>query len=45
VSLVVEGYAIQVPVAFSPARSFTTILGRLELVEAFDVAFDTEHRY
>ena len=45
VSLIVEGYAITVPVAFPAAAAFAPILGRLELVAAFDVGFDVTSWY
>lgn len=45
VDLIVEGYAIKVQVAFSSAAGFTPILGRLEMVEAFDVGLDTINWY
>jgi hypothetical protein len=45
VRLVVEGYAITVQVAFSSAMGFSPILGRLEVVAAFDVGFDTSKWY
>jgi hypothetical protein len=45
VRLEVEGYAITVPVAFSTAGRFSPILGRLELVAAFDAGFDTSNWY
>lgn len=45
VLLVVEGYAITVQVAFSTARGFSPILGRLELAAAFDTGFDTSNWY
>ena len=45
VDLIVEGYAITVPVAFSASTAFTPLLGRLELVEAFDAGFDATNWY
>jgi hypothetical protein len=45
VDLIVEGYAITVPVAFSASAAFTPLLGRLELVEAFDAGFDATNWY
>jgi predicted aspartyl protease len=45
VRLVVEGYAITTQVAFSTAPGFSPVLGRLELVAAFDTGFDTSNWY
>lgn len=45
VNLEVEGYAIVAQVIFSQATAFTPILGRLELVAAFDAGFDTSNWY
>ena len=45
VDLIVEGYRISVPVAFSTAASFIPILGRLEAVAAFDIGFDVTNWY
>lgn len=45
VNLTVEGYAITVPVAFSAAPAFAPLLGRLELVAAFDAGFDVTSWY
>jgi hypothetical protein len=45
VRLVVEGYAITVPVAFSSSPSFIPILGRNEMLAAFDAGFDNTDWY
>ena len=45
VDLIVEGYRINTPVAFSTAASFIPILGRLEAVAAFDIGFDVANWY
>jgi predicted aspartyl protease len=45
VDLIVEGYHITVFVVFSSAAAFTPILGRLELVTAFDIGLDTTNWY
>jgi predicted aspartyl protease len=44
VDIRVEGYRIQVPVVFSPA-AFSPIVGRQELLAAFDLGFDTGQWY
>lgn len=41
--LIIEGYSVNALVAFSTSTAFSPILGRLELVAAFDAAFDTAH--
>jgi predicted aspartyl protease len=41
VDLVVEGYPVTGQVLFSSAKGFTPILGRWEIVSAFDCGFDT----
>jgi hypothetical protein len=45
VDLIVEGYHIRVPVAFASTSAFTPILGRLELIRAFDAGFDVSNWY
>lgn len=45
VDLIIEGYAIRVPIAFSTAASFIPILGRIEAVAAFDIGFDVANWY
>jgi hypothetical protein len=45
VHLLVEGYAITAQVLFSSAKSFLPILGRWELVNAFDFGFDDTNWY
>jgi hypothetical protein len=45
IDLKVEGKVINVPVAFSTAAGFQLILGRPQVLAAFDIGFDTEQWY
>lgn len=45
VDLMIEGYSLQAEIAFSHSNNFMPILGRIELVFAFDVGFDTNNWY
>ncbi|MBX9624554.1 MAG: retropepsin-like domain-containing protein [Gemmataceae bacterium] len=43
VAIEIEGKLVRVPVAFSAAGGFSPILGRSQLLAAYDFGFDTSH--
>ena len=43
VPLLIEGYANTLPVAFSTGPAFVAVLGRLEIVQTFDIGLDISH--
>ena len=45
VDMIIEGYHIIGPVVFSDAIDFSPIVGRLELVQAFDIGMDVTEWY
>ncbi len=45
VGIVIQGYLTVGPVVFSTASGFSPIIGRLELIQAFDIGMDATNWY